>query len=65
MKPLHAVQINDRAAEDLKLYFEGLRDDQIIYLTPSESMTIEKAIEITGGKRLVIVSTITAPIKVQ
>lgn len=54
MKSLRAVQVNDRAAEDLELYFKGLRDDQILYLCPCPGMTIERAMEITGGKRLVI-----------
>ncbi len=54
MKSLKALQLNDRAAEDLQLYFEGLRDDQIIYLVPCDGMPVERALEITGGRRLVI-----------
>lgn len=54
MKDLRVVQINDRACEDLEKYFNGLRDDQIIYYRPCEKMPIERALEITGGKRLVI-----------
>lgn len=56
MKPLRAVQINDLASADLAQYFEGLREDQIIYLHPTEDMTVERALDITGGRRLVIVS---------
>ena len=52
---LRAVQLNDRAAEDLELYFHELRDDQIIYLNPTQTMTAENAIQITGGRRLVII----------
>jgi hypothetical protein len=58
MKKLRAIQINDKAAGDLRLYFEGLRDDQIIYLNPCEEMTVEMALEITGGKRLVVADDI-------
>lgn len=54
MKSLKAVQVNDRAAEDLQLYFDGLREDQIIYLCPCKGMTVERAMAITSGKRLVI-----------
>ena len=54
MKSLKAIQVNDRAAEDLQLYFDGLRDDQILYLCPCKGMTVERALEITKGKRLVI-----------
>ncbi len=55
MPSLKAVQLNDRASEDLQLYFDGLREDQIIYLIPCAGMTEERALEITGGKRLVII----------
>jgi hypothetical protein len=58
MKPLRAVQINDRAAEDLQAYFHGLRQDQIIYLNPTSTMTIEYAMGMTGGRRLVIVENV-------
>jgi hypothetical protein len=58
MKSLRAVQINDRAAKDLEIYFRELRDDQIFYLSPTKMMTIERAMQITGGRRLVIVADI-------
>jgi len=54
MKNLKSIQVNDRAAEDLDLYFKGLREDQIIYYMPCEGMPVEKAMQITGGKRIVI-----------
>jgi len=56
MKSLRAVQLNDRASADLEHYFTGLRDDQVIYLNPTATMTVEGALAITGGKRIVIVS---------
>ena len=55
MRQLRAVQVNDRAAEDLEAYFTELRDDQVIYLNPTATMTAQRALEITGGRRLVIV----------
>ena len=63
MKTLRAVQVNDRAAEDLQLYFEGLREDQILYLNPCAGMTVERAMEITGGRRLVICAHLDRPVK--
>jgi hypothetical protein len=62
MKSLKALQLNDRAAADLPLYFEGLREDQIIYLCPCEEMTVEQAVKITGGRRLVINAPISGEI---
>ena len=64
MKSLKSVQLHDRAAEDIELYFKGLRDDQLIYLVPCKGMPIEKALEITGGKRLVITSPVQGELKI-
>lgn len=55
MKNLKTVQLNDRAAGNLELYFKGLRGDQIIYLNPCPEMPVERALEITKGERLVII----------
>jgi len=55
MKTVRAVQLNDRASEGLVEYHAGLRPDQIIYLYSCDAMTAEKAVEITGGERLVLV----------
>jgi hypothetical protein len=54
MASLRAVQLNDRAAEDLEYFYEGLRDDQIIYVNPCPEMTVKRTLEITGGDRTVI-----------
>ncbi|MBE6883715.1 MAG: hypothetical protein E7487_03835 [Ruminococcaceae bacterium] len=62
MKSLKALQLNDRAAADLSIYFEQLREDQIIYLNPCKELSIEKALEITHGERLIIAADLDAPI---
>ena len=56
MPGLRAVQLNDRAAEDFSTYFAQLRDDQIIYLLPTDGMTVERALEISAGRRLVLLT---------
>ncbi len=56
MASLRAVQLNNRASEDLEQYFTGLRDNQVIYLHPTDTMTVRRALSITGGRRIVIVS---------
>ena len=56
MKHLRAVQINDRATWDLESYLKGLRDDQVVYVNPSPEMPVEKILEISGGKRVVLVT---------
>lgn len=47
MENLRSVQLNDRAAEDLKLY--------AIYLNPCNTMSAEEGLKIAGGRRMVIV----------
>jgi hypothetical protein len=65
MKSLRAVQMNDRAAEDLSLYFDGLREDQILYVNPCEKMPVERIMEITGGRRVVVVADVPGPLPVR
>ena len=55
MPHLKCVQLNDKAAEDLKFYAEGLRDDQVIYLNPCEGMSTRQALQIAGDRKMVIV----------
>ncbi len=55
MRHLAAVQLNDRAADDLASYLAGLRDDQVVYLNPSRTMPEERARQISGGRRLVLI----------
>ena len=60
MKSLKVLQLNDRAAEDLEVYWNGLREDQLFYVNPCPGMPIERIMEITAGRRVVIVAD-TAP----
>ena len=62
LKSFRAFQINDRAAEDLEIYFKELREDQIIYLNPTPTMTVDRAMKITGGRRIVIVADVEKPL---
>ena len=51
MKNLKSFQLNDRASEELALYAQGLREDQIIYLLPCDGMPEERAVEIARTMR--------------
>ncbi len=55
MRSLRAVQLNDRASEDLELYYEGLSDRQVLYVRPCDGMPADDVLSITGGHRLVLV----------
>lgn len=61
MRSLKAVQLNDRAAEDLELYWNGLRPDQVFYVNPCPGMPVERIMEITGGRRVVVIADIQPP----
>lgn len=63
MKNLRSLQLNDRAAEDLALYLEGLREDQIIYVNPCAGMPVERIVELSKGERVVLVKSCDAPDK--
>lgn len=65
MAALRAVQLNDRAAADAALFFAGLRPDQILYVNPCAAMPVSGIMEITGGRRTVIVADIKEPLQVR
>ena len=56
LRSLRAVQLNDRASEDLELYYEGLADRQVLYVHPCKEMPLDEVLRITGGQRLVLVT---------
>ena len=60
-----AVQLNDRAAEDVALYFDGLRPEQILYVNPCDGMPVSEIMDITGGQRTVIVADIRDPMQIK
>jgi len=53
MPELRAVQLNDAAADEFLAYYTGLRDDQLIYLAPTEMMSLAHILEISGGRRVI------------
>lgn len=55
MENLKSVQLNDRATNGLADYVKMLREDQVIYLIPTEEMPIEKALEIAKDKKLIVI----------
>lgn len=56
MENLKSVQLNDRAAEDLQFYVDGLRKDQVIYVIPCSGMTVEQAVAIAGKRGIVLIT---------
>ena len=55
MPSLRALQVNDRTADDLEAYVDGVRDDQVFYVNPTGAMTPDRILALTGGRRVVIV----------
>ena len=56
MASVRALQFNDRAAEDLPIYAERLRPDQVLYVRPCETVTIDDIMGVTAGVRTVIMA---------
>jgi hypothetical protein len=54
MRSLRSVQLNDRATDDLELYIEGLRPDQILYVSPTAKYPPARVLEATRSRRLVM-----------
>ncbi len=49
-----AFQTNDRASEDFDEYFGELREDQVLYVNPTETLTVERIAEVSAGRKVVI-----------
>jgi hypothetical protein len=62
MPGLRAVQLNDRAMDDLAAYYQKLRSDTIFYLCPSLQVNIEKIMELTRGRRVILQVSLDDPI---
>ena len=54
MAALRAVQVNDRATDDLPHYVNGLRPDQLLYVAPTEKYPAERVVEMVPAARLVL-----------
>jgi hypothetical protein len=54
MPELRAVQLNDRATDDLELYAAGLRGDQILYVSPTALFPPERVRHTVLRQRLVM-----------
>lgn len=48
------AQLNDRASEDLDVYWRNLRSNQYIVFMPCERASVDDALRITGGRQLVV-----------
>jgi len=54
MRSLRSLQLNDRASEDFEAYYKGLRPDQLFYVGPTATMTVDRILEISQGRRVVL-----------
>ena len=61
-RSVKGVQLNDAAADDFEAYYSGLRDDQVVYVIPTERTPLEEVLSISGGRRLAILAKLDEPI---
>ena len=59
MPEVCSLQLNDRATDDLELYRNGLRDDQVLYVAPTTEIPPERILELTTGRRVVLQAELT------
>lgn len=55
MPNLKALQLNDRATEDFEAFYDQLRDDQVLYIIPTSSVTVDTVMRRTLGRRVVFI----------
>jgi hypothetical protein len=65
MPEVKALQLNDAACDDLESYYSHLRPDQYIIFVPSEDVTLEDALKITGGRQLALNAMVDKRVPVQ
>jgi hypothetical protein len=53
MENLKVLQLSGDAMTDLAIYHEGLRDDQLVFVSPHSTMLLPEIMEITGGRRVI------------
>ncbi len=53
MKNLKVLQLSGDAMTDLAIYHEGLRDDQLVFVSPHATMLLPQIMEITQGRRVI------------
>jgi hypothetical protein len=59
MKALRAVQVNDRATDDIKHYVAGLRKDQILYVVPTDNVTIPMLLTMAKEHPIIIIGVLS------
>jgi len=64
MRSVRSIQVNDRASEDLVQLVTVTRDDQILYVSPTETMPVDRVLQIAGGRRLVLQCAVEHPMAV-
>ncbi|HOX40161.1 MAG TPA: hypothetical protein PL033_19425 [Candidatus Brocadiia bacterium] len=65
MKTLRSAQLNDRASDDFERFWKGLREDQIVYVGPKDGMGIERILDISRGRRVILQCSIEKPVPVR
>ena len=53
-KSLKVLQLSGDAMTDLPIYFNELRDDQVVYVSPHATMSLPDIMKITQGRRVII-----------
>ena len=53
-KSLKVLQLSGDAMTDLPIYHKELRDDQLVFVSPHATMSLDDIMDVTGGRRVII-----------
>jgi len=62
MKPLRALQLCAGPNLEVDVYFNELRDDQIIYIGPTKDLSLDRILSVTAGRRIILAEDLPEPL---
>ena len=62
MASLRAVQLCAGPNLEVDVYFNELRDDQIIYIGPTKDLSMDRILDVTGGRRIILAEDLPEPL---
>ena len=62
MDVVRAVQLCAGPNLEVDVYFNELRDDQIIYIGPTKDLSLDRILNVTGGRRTILAEDLPGPL---
>ncbi len=62
MPQVRSVQLCAGPNLEVDVYFNELRDDQMIYIGPTKDLSMDRILDVTGGQRIILADNIPQPL---